>query len=250
MNDRRASQSPPQLAGYSSWLYQMPCQHSSGDLLVCMPLGAHADLPGRSHNRLLVALGDVSGRGEAASSLKRRLAAEVVRLASTVIDPASLLEALNDAPLDPAESDRFATLLVAVIDGDRHELTLANAGHVAPVLRHAYRRTEPLARNLIGFPLWVLPGQTYEDVTVLVGPGDLLIFHSNGVTSVINETECIFGDDRLRQAIAGAPDDAISAGQSIIRAIEGFRGRRAQMDATTLFCLGRMAPHVPCDRHG
>jgi serine phosphatase RsbU (regulator of sigma subunit) len=222
----------------------------TGDLLVCVPLGGHADRPGRSHNRLLVALGEVSGRGDAASKLKESLGVEVARLASTRADPTYILEALNDAPLDPAESDRFATLVVAVIDGDRHELTLANAGHVAPLLRHADRRTEALAGDLIGLPLWIVPGQTYEEVTVPVGPGDIVIFHSDGVTAVIGEPRCVFGHDRLRQAIVQAPEDAALAGPSIIRAIEGFCGARAQVDNITLLCLGRDLPQVTHGRRG
>ena len=67
----------------------------------------------------------------------------------TTTDPASMLKALNDDLTDPAMDVRFATLLVAVIDSDRHELTLANAGHVPPLLRRVDRRVESLAEEII-----------------------------------------------------------------------------------------------------
>ncbi len=55
---------PPHLVGYESWLYQMPCIDSSGDLFVSVPLPGHVDLPGEPPNRWLVALGDISVKGE------------------------------------------------------------------------------------------------------------------------------------------------------------------------------------------
>lgn len=243
MKDRPGLQSLPQLAGYSSWLYQKPCNDDSGDLFVCVPLPRDADPPARSQARWLVALGDVSGKGEAASHLKHRMEAAISRLIGDRTDPASLLRALNDDSLVQDDSERFATLVVAVIDGDRHELTLANAGHVAPIVRHADRRTEPLAKDLIGFPLWIVPGQTYEEVTVAIGPEDMVILHSDGVTAITGEQGCVFGHERLRQPIAQAPDDAESVGLSILQVIEGFRGGRALTDDITLLCLGRDEPH-------
>ena len=125
-------QSPPRLMGYETWLYQMPCMDNCGDVFVSLPLSKDADLRDEPPTRSLVAVGDVSGRGEAASRLKEQLEAEINRLVVTTGDPASILMALNEGPFDP---DRFACLLVVVIDSDRHELTLASAGHVAPFLR-------------------------------------------------------------------------------------------------------------------
>ena len=73
MVDPLERQSPPRLVGYESWLYQMPCIDSSGDVFVSVPLSGHVDLPSEPPNRWLIALGDVCGKGETASRLKRRL---------------------------------------------------------------------------------------------------------------------------------------------------------------------------------
>jgi serine phosphatase RsbU (regulator of sigma subunit) len=82
-------------------------------------------------------------------------------------DPASILMALNNDPFDP---DRFACLMVAVIDSDCHELTLVSAGHVASLIRRLDRRVESIAQVAIGYPLWIVPEPTYENVTVQIGP--------------------------------------------------------------------------------
>jgi hypothetical protein len=57
-------------AGYKSWLYQMPCVDSAGDVFVSASLAGRTELAGDLPTRWLVALGDVSGTGEAASRLK------------------------------------------------------------------------------------------------------------------------------------------------------------------------------------
>jgi hypothetical protein len=70
---------PPRLVGYESWLYQMPCIDSSSDLFVSVPLPGHVDLPGEPPNRWLVALGDISGKGETASHRKDAWVTELIR---------------------------------------------------------------------------------------------------------------------------------------------------------------------------
>ena len=239
MVDQWEYQTPPRLAGYKSWLYQMPCVDSAGDVFVSVSLAGHTELAGDLPTRWLVALGDGSGRGEAASRLKDTLEAEVLRLAGTMTDPASILGALNNDVLDP---DSFACLLVAVIDSIRHELTLANAGSLSPLLRHADRQTKLLGEEITGLPLWVDPSPTYDEVMVPIGPGEMVIFQSDGVTAVTDDQGCLIDLDRLRRTIAQAHDDAASVGQSILEAINRFRGGRAQVDDITLLCVGRAAP--------
>ena len=247
MADEWDRQNPPRLVGYESWLYQMPCMDSSGDLFVSVAIGGHADLHGELPTRWLVAVGDVSGRGEAASRLKEELEAEVNRLVGTTGDPASILIALNNDLFDP---NRFACLMVAVIDSDCHELTLAGAGQVAPLLRRVDRRVESIAEKAIGYPLWIVPETTYENVTVPIGPGEVVIFHSDGATAVIDHQSHLFDLNSLRHAIAQAPDRVASVGQSIVEAIRRFGQGRPQMDDITLLCVGRTVPQVTHKRKG
>ena len=104
------------------------------------------------------------------------------------------------------------------------------------------RRVESLAEEIKGLPLWIDPGQTYEHVTVPIGPGEVVIFHSDGVTAVIDHQSHSFDLNCLRLAIAQAPGGATSAGQSILDAIRRFGQGRAQVDDITLLCIGRAVP--------
>jgi hypothetical protein len=106
MADSWETQQPPRLVGYKSWLYQMPCIDSSGDVFVSVPLPKAADLSDELPNRWLIALGDVSGKGETASHLKNALATELIRLVGTTTDPSTILRALSNDLFDP---NRFAS---------------------------------------------------------------------------------------------------------------------------------------------
>jgi serine phosphatase RsbU (regulator of sigma subunit) len=167
---------------------------------------------------------------------------EVTQLATSVDDPGSILKALKHDPANIPGKSELATLFVAVIDSDRHELTLATAGAIPPLVRRADRRVENLATEICGFPLWLVPGQSYKNVTVPFGPGEVVIFHTDGVTAVTDHRGCPFHVNSLRQAIAHAPDDAASVGQSILEAIRRFAHGRTQVDDITLLCLRRALP--------
>jgi phosphoserine phosphatase RsbU/P len=136
----------------------------------------------------------------------------------------------------------FALLQVVVIDGDRHELTLANAGYMPPLRRRADRRVESLDEEVSGFPLWIDPGMIYENVTVPIGPGEVVILHSDGVTAVADHRSQIFDLKSLRLAIAQAAGGAAWVGQSILDAIRRFGKGQAQVDDITLLCVGRVMP--------
>jgi sigma-B regulation protein RsbU (phosphoserine phosphatase) len=219
----------------------MPCIDSAGDVFVSMPLPGRNGLSDDSPSQWLVAIGDVAGKGEPASRLRDLLESELTRLAGIMTDPASILTALNHDLVDAAVSERFATLVLVVIDGDRHELIIANAGHVPPLLRHRDRRIDSVAEEIIGLPLWIVPTPDYENLTLPISPGDVVIFHSDGITAIIDNQICLFDLNRIRQAISQARDDAASIGQSILDAMLGFGQERAQCDDITLLCLGRLA---------
>ena len=236
MADPRDQQAPPRLVGYESWLYQMPCLGSDGDVFVSVPIGG---TPGEPPNRWLIALGDVSGSGAVASRLKADLEAEVGRLVKPGTDPAALLQALNHRLMDLIGEASFATMVVAVIDGERHELTVASAGYVPPLLRRSNGRVEDIPDEVCGLALWVVREQTYKTVTVPVGPGDVVVLFSDGMTAVSDHKDRLFDMNSLKQAIAQAPRSAASVGQSVLEAVRRFGGGRPQPADMTLLCLGR-----------
>jgi sigma-B regulation protein RsbU (phosphoserine phosphatase) len=226
----------PRPTGYETWIYQKACPDSVGEVFLSTPLPK----VGEAHAGCwLVALGSVTGRGAHAARLKAALESELARLARSETDPASLLEALNHGPEDLAGPVDFATMLTAVLDGDRHELVLGNAGSIPPLLRRPDGRIEVLGEGVCGFPLWVLEGHEYGTITVPIDPGDVLVFFSDGVTATVDHESRVFDMARLRRSIAEAPDGAAAVGRSVVDAVRRFESGCAQADDITLFCLGR-----------
>ena len=247
MEDEWDRQKPPQLAGYESWLYQMPCT-GAGDFFVSVPHPGHSGFSAESPTRWLVAIGDFSWTWREDSRLKDLMEAQTRRLAGTAIDPASILEALNHDPLGTGDAssaqDSYACLLVAIIDSDRHEMTVASAGHLSPLVRRVNRQTDLLGAESAGLPLWIDPSERYENVTMPIGSGEILVFYSDGVTELMDNQSNLFRPERLRQAISQARGDASSVGQSILEALRRFGQGQAQMDDISLLCVGRALPQV------
>ena len=241
MEDECEPQTPPRLSGYESWLYQIP-RTGAGDFFVSMPLPAHAGFSAELPNRWLVAIGDFSWTWREDSRLKDLMEAETRRLAGTAIDPASILDALNNDPLGTGDVscvlDSYACLLVALVDSDRQEMTFASAGHVSPLVRRVNRQTELLAQKRRASPL----DRSEPDVRECHDAdrsGRDYRFLLGWRNRPDGQPEQSLPPRALRQAISQARGDASSVGQSILEATRRFGQGRAQIDDISLLCVGR-----------
>ena len=136
MADPRDQHDPPRLVGYESWLYQMPCVGSDGDVFISVPIEGAPDEP---PNRWLIALGRFRGAGHALPASRRTWRPRWSGSSTPGVDPASLLEALNHGLMDLDWECTFATMVVAVIDSERHEL-LGGQRRVRPTTAAAVER--------------------------------------------------------------------------------------------------------------
>jgi serine phosphatase RsbU (regulator of sigma subunit) len=237
MSDQWGSRTQVRLPEYESWFYQHPVSGFGGDILLSFAVPSHTDCSGERPNRWLIALGDVAGKGEVASRLKDSLETDVLRLVGETTDPVAILDRLNTIHCDDVW---FATLVVAVIDAVRHELTFASAGHPSPLLRRGDGQIETLGEEVAGLPLWVDREQTYRKVSVPITPGEVVVFWSDGVTAEVDGECNIFTFARFLQAITQADRNARSVGRSIVKAVTDFRGGRKRVDDISLLCLGRV----------
>jgi sigma-B regulation protein RsbU (phosphoserine phosphatase) len=178
----------------------MPARTLGGDFYDFLPYG---------EGRLGFALGDVSGKGTAAA-LYGSLAIGTVR--EIVVDhrrePADMLALLNKRLLGARLDSRFIALLFAVYDAPTRRLTLANAGGPYPLL---VRDGTVQAIRLEGVPLGLLPDTEYDELTVDLRPGDVVLFASDGILESENAAQEEFGPARLEALLAGfSPEDSAS----------------------------------------
>jgi phosphoserine phosphatase RsbU/P len=149
--------------------------------------------------RLGIGLGDVSGKGSAAA-LYGAVAIGILRsLAPQKLLPAELLRQLNQLICERRIEGRFMTFCFATWRKPTRKLRLANAGQTQPFLMRKGGRCEQL--KMVGFPLGLYDDLTYEEWTLTLDPGDILVFHSDGLSEAPDPEGRLFGIPRLASLI-------------------------------------------------
>ena len=148
--------------------------------------------------QLGIALGDVSGKGTAAA-LYGAVAIGIMRsLAPQKLQPAEMLKQMNQLVGERRIEGRFMTACFATWQKGRQKLRVANAGQSQPLL---YKDDRCGKLELTGFPLGLYEDVTYEEWGVTLEPGNILVFHSDGITETINSEGQFFGTTRLHDLI-------------------------------------------------
>jgi phosphoserine phosphatase RsbU/P len=148
--------------------------------------------------QLGIALGDVSGKGTAAA-LYGAVAIGIMRsLAPQKLQPAEMLRQMNQLVGERRIDGRFMTACFATWQKGRQKLRVANAGQSQPLL---YKGGRCDRIELTGFPLGIFEDVTYDEWSVTLDPGDILVFHSDGLAETYNSEGQLFGNERLRKLI-------------------------------------------------
>jgi sigma-B regulation protein RsbU (phosphoserine phosphatase) len=198
----------------------------SGDLYDFMRYGPQ---------ELAVALGDVSGKGSAAALYGAVGIGTLRSLGSQKPRPANLLRAVNGFLGERLIEGRFMTLCVATWHRARRRLRVANAGQEQPFLFH-HGRCEKM--RLEGFPLGIFEDVTYDERTYILNPGDVVVFHSDGIGDTQDSAGEFFGHERIATLIA--EKQCLSAdgiADHILEEVDRFSGGQHPFDDRTLVIL-------------
>jgi len=164
----------------------VPARELGGDFYDFLPYG---------EGKIAIALGDVSGKGTAAA-LYGSLAIGTMR--ELVVDhrtePAQMLALLNSRMHNARLDARFIAMLFAVYDAPTRKLTLSNAGGPYPLL---VREGAVREIRVAGVPLGLLSIAEYDELTVDLLPGDIVLFASDGILESENVSHEEFGPARL-----------------------------------------------------
>ena len=204
-----------------------PANTVGGDFYDVIPL---------DDGRVVIAVGDVSGKGSPAALLMALLLAMMRTLVDEGLEPAELAARLNLQVIRHAPGTRFITLFYGVFQPLTGELTYVNAGHMPPLLLRAGDRFERLTDG--GIALGMFAGSTYPAGRALLSRNDLLIVYSDGITEAENSGAQSFDEQGLQTAILKnrGPDLAgITAG--VVRAVEVHTGDVRLADDLTILLL-------------
>ncbi len=185
--------------------------------------------------QLGIALGDVSGKGTAAA-LYGAVAIGIMRsLAPQKLQPAELLRQMNQIVGERRIEGRFMTICFATWQRNRSKLRVANAGQSQPLL---YKDGRCGKVELTGFPLGIFEEVTYDDWGVTLAPGDILVFHSDGIAETMNSEGQFFGTERLRKLIEDQHElNASEMADRVFREVEWFAQGAPLADDRTLVVL-------------
>jgi serine phosphatase RsbU (regulator of sigma subunit)/type II secretory pathway pseudopilin PulG len=159
------------------------------------------DLVEIDDQRVLLVVGDVSGHGLRAATTMASLRFAALAYASSDPQPGSVLSRLSNFVNDQPHS-YFATALCAVIDVDGHRVTVASAGHIAPLLIEG--ATGRFVELEVGVPIGVAREAPYLEVTISVSPGATLLAFTDGLVERRGEVLDV-GLSRLREAATAKP---------------------------------------------
>ncbi len=182
-----------EVAGYCS-----PARVVSGD---------YFDFVSIDQRQTALAIGDISGKGISAAllmaSIQSSLRAQLTFHGSLpsslqsregLLSTAQLVAMLNQQLYDSTTSEKFASFFLGVYDEHTGRLLYTNAGHLPPIL---IRQGVASRLEVSGMVLGVVPNVLYDQNSIQLEPGDLLVGFTDGLSEPENEYEEEFGDARL-----------------------------------------------------
>jgi sigma-B regulation protein RsbU (phosphoserine phosphatase) len=182
--------------------------------------------------QLGIALGDVSGKGTAAA-LYGAVAIGIMRsLAPQKLQPADILKVMNQIIGERRIEGRFMTACFATWQKGKRKLRVANAGQSQPLL-YKDGRCEKI--ELTGFPLGIFEEVNYDEWNGVLEPGEILVFHSDGIAESTNPEGQFFGTEKLRKLIEQHHElQAADLADLILREVDWFTQNAPLADDRTL----------------
>lgn len=188
----------------------------------------------RHDGHLYFMLGDVSGKGVAASILMSNLHAMFRALIPVGLELCDLMSRANRMFAESTMANQYATLILGKINRNG-EVEMCNAGHLPPIIVGGERSIELEAT---GLPLGLFCDSQFISSGVKLQPDETLLLFTDGVTEANNADGAEFGTERLRASINGLangrPTDLL---QKCVDAVAAFRGGVARNDDLTMLAL-------------
>ena len=199
----------------------LPCRSIGGDFF------DYVDLPGGEFG---FAVGDVAGKGAPAALLTAVLQGVFASQASSGSSPAIALARVNQALIRRSIESRFATAFYAIVAPDGR-LTYCNAGHNPPLLVSQGGVTHLDKGGLI---LGLFEHAVFEEETVTLQPGDLLVTFSDGITEALSATGEEYGEARLLECVQAHRDASVpDLLDHILASVRDFTAGAVQSDDVT-----------------
>jgi sigma-B regulation protein RsbU (phosphoserine phosphatase) len=222
----------PSVSGFEINGLNVPARQVSGDYFDYIKI---------DDERLGVAIADVSGKGVPASLIMAICRSVLRSQAIGNPSPADVLQKVNRQLYPDIKEDMFISTAYLVLDHARGGVTLARAGHDAPLLYQQKTQTiTPLKTP--GMVVGIDSGNVFDrltkDVAVELGPGDCILLYTDGITEALDNEGNEFGLERTIQSFrTSAKEGAQTIVTRLIDDLRNFVGSTPQNDDITLIAI-------------
>jgi serine phosphatase RsbU (regulator of sigma subunit) len=222
----------PEIPGYSVFAVNDASRAVSGDFY---------EFQGRDEgDEQVIVIADVSGKGMAASLLAASFDALLMGPIEVGHPPDLICAKISRRLFMKTPPERYVTAFIAALDPATGRVSYTNAGHNPGLLVRADGTVQRLEAN--GLPLGLFPVLEYERVDVVLGPGDLLLLYTDGITEAANPRSEEFGLERLQAVVRRhAQEPLVALAVAIETAVEVFADGTPFGDDRTMVLLRREA---------
>jgi sigma-B regulation protein RsbU (phosphoserine phosphatase) len=222
----------PAIDGFQISGINVPARQVSGD---------YFDYIQVDQQRLGVAIADVSGKGVPASLIMAICRSVLRAEAAGNASPADVLRKVNRQLYPDIKEDMFISMAYLILDHQQKGITLARAGHDAPLWYKRQSQTVTQVKSP-GMVVGIDSGSVFDrltvDFAVPLERGDCLVLYTDGITETLNSDGDEFGIDRMTQCVrASANDGAQAIVKRIIQDVREFTGSVLQNDDITLIAI-------------
>ena len=224
----------PVFPGYELSAVSLAARHVSGDYFDYIPLGT---------DRLGVAIADVSGKGVPASLIMAMCRGVLRREATATAAASDVLRRVNSQLYPDIKEDMFISMAYLILDGAAGRVTLARAGHDAPLLYRAATGTvEKLSPK--GMALGIDSGEVFNrvcaDLSLVMEAGDCILLYTDGATEAMNHEGLEYGIERLIEALCvSAPHGAAGVVRHVAEDVKNLTGDDFKHDDFTLIAISK-----------
>jgi serine phosphatase RsbU (regulator of sigma subunit) len=179
----------PDLPGWNVAAFYQPARTVGGDFYDFIPL---------PDGRVMLVVGDVTDKGVPAALVMASTHALLRDAAPRLISPGAVLAHVNELLCEDIPAHMFVTCLAVILEPSTGRIEYANAGHDLPYV-HARDGVHELRAR--GMPLGLMTGMHYEERQQMVGPGDCILLHSDGLAEAHNPQREMFGFPRVAELV-------------------------------------------------
>lgn len=193
---------------------------------------------------LYFCLGDVSGKGIAASLFMARTISLYCDISQYAISPADIAESLNQELCCDNRQNMFVTAFFGIFNTKTGVLKFCNAGQEEPIYCSSGKEKPFCLNTSFNIPLGIDKDIRFVEGEMNLAPGSLFMVFSDGVNEAMNKSHEMYGEERVIDFLASQPiSSSKSLNEALVEDIGKFAGKHEQSDDITIFTMRYIPLH-------